>query len=159
MSDIGERVIDTMSALRKALKIARKPIKRKAPRRTKDPAVSDPKYLEWIRTLPCVVCWGFPRGHQPPGTCLIFWQYERDNGNPSQNSRTEAAHVGDHAGYRRASDRTAIPLCGLEHHREGPYSHHKLTAPGAFWQQHGLDRDALIAALNASYDAQATDTR
>lgn len=135
-------------ALRKGRKqdAARKPIKRKAPRRTKDPAIHDPKYLEWIRTLPCVACIGAMR----------LMRYIDNEYRPQavQTSPTEAAHVGDHPAYRRAPDRTAIPLCGIEHHREGPASHHKLTAPGAFWKRHGIDRDALIAALNAEYDKE-----
>jgi hypothetical protein len=139
--------------LTRSTPLRRTAIKRRPPRRTKDPAISDPKYLEWIAHLPCAVCFAaiyraaysgeFPMRHLP---------YQSDVLGVMQMSHTEAAHVGDHAAYRRASDRTAIPLCGVAHHREGPESHHKLTAPGAFWKRHGLDRGALITALNAEFE-------
>ena len=123
-------------------------IKRKAPRRTKDTAITDKEYLEWIASLPCVCCVnGIDRV-----ICMAKGEYTwRDVAimTANQKSPTEAAHVGNHAGYRRAPDRTAIPLCA-EHHREGPASAHRFGRK--FWQKHRLDRETLIAALNAAYD-------
>lgn len=132
----------------------RKPIKRKAPRRLNDPALTDEEYLNWVRTLPCACCVGMKlllscaAGDFVP---YIEKPFAR------QTSPTEAAHTGDHPAYRRAPDRTAIPLCAIEHHREGPESHHKLGK--RFFPYHNLDRDALVAALNAEFDREHSDAR
>jgi hypothetical protein len=53
--------------------------------------VKDPKYLAWIRTLPCVV--------------------------PGCRGRAEAAHCGARGLSQKASDTNAIPMCA-HHHRE-----------------------------------------
>lgn len=113
--------------------------------------VVDEDYKDWIRRLPCVVCWGFPGGYQPAGSCHVYWKYENENGNVSQRSSTECAHVGSRGLRQKCSDRETIPLCGFEHHREGKESAHKLGK--LFWEHHGIDRDVLIAALNEAYEA------
>lgn len=51
---------------------------------------------------------------------------------------------------QKCSDRQTLPLCGLEHHREGPSSHHKLGK--LFFTRHGIDRDSLIETLNQQYE-------
>lgn len=127
-----------MSYINTAIKRSR--IKRHAPKRRSGD--SDPAYKAWIRTLPCVACflklWGWEQifSMSEPGVIM-----------------SESAHVGRRGLSQLAPDRTCIPLCGFEHHREGRESHHKLQKK--FWETHGLDRDALIAELNARYDAQS----
>lgn len=108
----------------------------------------DPAYLEWLHTLPCLCCWGFPGGYQPSGTCLVYWEYERLNGNPSQGTPTEAAHVGLRGLSQKCPDREAIPLC-REHHTQDPFSSHRMGKK--FWEHYGIDRDALIQSLNRAY--------
>lgn len=105
----------------------------------------DPTYLEWIRSLPCTVCLldavvarTSSRGY---GFC----------GTTAQSSPTEAAHTGPRGLSAKSDDRTAIPLCGHEHHREGKQSHHKLGKK--FFEHHHIDRDALVAELNKQYDS------
>lgn len=68
-----------------------------------------------------------------------------------QLSPTEAAHTGPRGLSAKSDDRTAIPLCGHEHHREGKQSHHKLGKK--FFEHHHIDRDALVAELNKQYDS------
>lgn len=107
----------------------RSPLKRKA--RKKQPG-DDPKYLAWIRTLPCEL---WPTLST---TC---------------SGRVEAHHAGDHGFAQKAPDRSAIPLCGY-HHRLARNSVHVLGK--AFWTYHGLDRDAIIKQLNTGYDRKGT---
>jgi hypothetical protein len=113
---------------RKPLK--RTPIKRKRTKR----AGADPKYLAWIHTLPCAV---------RPCYFLIDFPLMY---------HIEAHHAGDHGFAQRAPDRTAIPLCNF-HHREGRSSAHALGKQ--FWEFHFINRDELIAKLNAHYDGLA----
>src|SRR5207247_1205917 len=80
----------------------------------------NPKYLTFIRSLPCAVC----------GTCRHI----------------EAAHTGPRGLGQKSSDLSAIPLCAPEH-RTGPKSYHKL-GPHKFVTIHGLDIPALVARLN-----------
>lgn len=89
----------------------------------------DAAYLDWIREFPCALC--------PLGT---------------QRSQTEAAHVGVRGLSQKSSDRETIPLCA-EHHRLHKFSAHRLGKK--FWQHFGLNRDALIAALNYAFDNRA----
>jgi len=80
----------------------------------------NPRYLAWIRTLPCVVC-GARRG-------------------------IEAAHTGPHGLGQKSSDRSVIPLC-VRHHRTGNDSYHRLGAR-KFAQVHHLDIPAIVRRLN-----------
>lgn len=93
----------------------------------------DPAYLDWIRSLACAVCF-----------C-----YRSNRIRHTQSSITEAAHVGDRGLSQKCKDREAIPLC-MEHHREGEFSAHRMGR--RFWEHHGLDKNELIAALNAAYE-------
>jgi hypothetical protein len=82
-------------------------------------------YLQWLRTLPCVVCslWGFSiKGYSG-------W--------------IETAHVGQRGMSQKCPDREALPLC-VWHHRMGPHAVHVLGRN--FWSFWKLDRYALIAA-------------
>jgi len=80
----------------------------------------DPRYLAWIRTLPCVVC-GSTRG-------------------------IEASHTGPHGLGQKSSDFSAIPLC-YRHHRTGRDSYHRL-GPRKFTQTHNLNIPAIVLRLN-----------
>ena len=83
--------------------------------------VRSPRYLEWIRTLPCSVC------HRTRGI--------------------EAAHTGPHGLSQKSSDLSAIPLCA-SHHRSGDDSYHKL-GPRKFAEVHQLNIPAMVARLSA----------
>jgi hypothetical protein len=102
-----------------------------APRRKYDRQAqtreADPAYLSFIRQQPCTV-----KG------CKSRFQ--------------EAAHTGDRALGRKASDRRAIPLCPY-HHRTGPKSFHTLGRR-AFEAFHSLDIEALIKELNDWYEME-----
>jgi len=82
-------------------------------------------YMAWIRTLPCICC----------GSRLFV----------------EAAHVGDRAFGQKCPDTETLPLC-RKHHRLGPQSHHHLGK--RFWLVWNLNRDHLIARLNANYECR-----
>jgi hypothetical protein len=82
--------------------------------------VRNPKYLAWIRTLPCLVC-GAIRG-------------------------IEASHTGPHGLGQKSPDTSTIPLC-IRHHRAGKDSYHKL-GPRKFSQVHDLDIPAIVRRLN-----------
>jgi hypothetical protein len=91
---------------------------RPRPAYARDLPVRDPKYLAFLRTLPCAICganWGI-----------------------------EAAHTGPHGLSQKASDLDAIPLC-REHHRTGKDALDKL-GPVEFARAHHVDVRALIAA-------------
>jgi hypothetical protein len=83
--------------------------------------IRDPKYLAWIRTLPCSI---------------------RD----CRARIVEAAHTGPHGLAQKASDRGAIPLCP-RHHRTGDDSYHRL-GPRKFQQVHGISIREIVERLN-----------
>jgi hypothetical protein len=85
-------------------------------------ALRDPKFLKWIKSLPCSV---------PACT----------------SSYIEAAHTGGHGIGIKAPDRQAIPLCG-RHHRSGNDSLHSLNRR-KFELKHGIDINGIVAMLNA----------
>lgn len=103
----------------------------------------DPAYLVWIRTLACVCCLRNQR---------VLDQAVPGFFNLNQASKTEAAHVGPRGLGQKCSDRQTVPLCALDHHRQGPESVHVLGK--GFWNYHGLDRDAIIAELNGRYEEE-----
>jgi hypothetical protein len=82
--------------------------------------VSNPRYLAWIRTQPCLVC-GSTR-----------W--------------IEAAHTGPHGLGQKSPDISAVPLCAA-HHRTGKDSYHRL-GPRKFGEVHDLDLGAIVLRLN-----------
>ena len=82
--------------------------------------VSD--YWEWIGHQPCLIC----------GVLNV-----------------QVAHLGENAGMgMKCSGWEVGPLC-IEHHTEGPHSHHKLGK--GFWKAHGLDRAEIIARYQARF--------
>jgi len=84
-------------------------------------AIRNPRYLQWIRTLPCSVC------------RTTRW--------------VEAAHTGPHGLGQKSSDLSAIPLC-VKHHRAGNDSYHRL-GPRKFGEVHQLNVRAIVARLNS----------
>ncbi len=109
--------------------LKRSPIKRKRATPRRGP-IRDAAYLEWIRTLPCLVC----------------VHYES-----KQTRHTESCHVGLRGMGQRSSDRETVPLCG-DHHRTGSTSHHVIGK--TFWEWHGLVGDAIVSTLNARYERE-----
>lgn len=99
---------------------------------------SDKEYLAFVRSLPCIVC-------------ILPWKLDGSGIAYSnvQKSITEAAHTGSHGIGQKSSDRDALPLCAIEHHREGPTSYHKLGTK--FFAYHGLDRKKLVADLQRQF--------
>ncbi len=117
-------------------------VKRRRTGKPRRGVIVDEAYLAWIRQQPCILC--------ALGVAKL-----KELGWPDpklQTFPTEAAHVGDRGFGQRAQDRTAIPLCSMVHHREGPKSHHVLGK--YFWPIHGLDRHALIQHYNAKYEQE-----
>lgn len=105
----------------------------------------NPKYLDWIRTLPCVCCCVIDFGRM--SWLIALFDKEMRNWEP----QPEVAHVGERGLSQKCSDDQAIPLCG-EHHRTGKDSHHVLGKK--FWSHWGIDRDKLLTELRARYEAQ-----
>lgn len=112
----------------------------------------DATYLAFVRRLPCLLCNpSFTRMLLIAAFADIEEAINRVSIGSTQSSRTEAAHTGDHGIGIKSDDRTAIPLCGMAHHREGPLSIHKLGKH--FWARHSLNRDELLNALARQYAA------
>lgn len=84
-----------------------------------------PKYLDWIRTLPCAV----------PACGSV--------------SNIEAAHTGPHGLGQKAPDYQAIPLCA-NHHRLGSSAIHQIGRTN-FEACFDFDIDALIEDLNSEW--------
>ncbi len=125
-------------------------------RRTKPRKGDDKPYRDWIRSLPCVVCVLMsavrPLKSGVLEVRLFYWEQV-----PNYHGPTEVCHVGVRGIGQKCPDREAIPLC-TGHHRpwqQGGKDDSQHTLGKAFWQHHGLDRAALIAELNAMYDAKA----
>lgn len=95
----------------------------------------DPEYLKWIRQQPCLCC--------EAANLMLERQGER------KSFATEAAHVGLRGLAQKSSDRETIPLCRW-HHREGPFSAHKLQK--VFWKFWNFNRDRIVTELNREYD-------
>lgn len=118
------------TARRRASERAHKRLRQKRSKISGRQPLRDPKYLAWIRTLPCIVC-----------SLVEFWQ----------ESPTEAAHVGVRGLRQKSSDRATLPLCGY-HHRIGLFSHHR--AGKNFWTIWKLDKEKLIAELRERYEGE-----
>ncbi len=116
--------------------------------------VRDPAYLDWIRTLPCVVCCirGSFNLDQYIHECRILGLVTGCVFRNKNKQPTEASHHGVRGLRQKASDMGAIPLCSLEHHREGKLSTHKLQK--VFFDHYRIDHGELSAVLNAMYDEQ-----
>jgi hypothetical protein len=102
------------------------------PRQRREPRANrndHPEYLDFIRSLPCLICAKIRR---------------------MQFGRTEAAHVGQRGLGQKCSDLEAIPLCGC-HHRTGEFAHHRLGK--RFWTFWKIDRYEVIAHYQSRYRA------
>ena len=110
-----------------------------------------PEYLDFVRRLPCFVCY---EG---------FWIWFLTLPEELQNNHevaidqilSEAAHLGLSTSRRglgqKYPDSESGPLCA-EHHRLLKDSHHAGTA--VFWQKHPtLDRDGLLRMLWRIYQS------
>lgn len=121
---------------------------------TKKKTGKDKAYLAWLHTLPCAACWKTLIVSQDLSELRrVGWtpSIMRGDGPGVQESITEAAHVGERGMSQKCPDRQAIPLC-KDHHTERRDSAHKLQK--RFWEHHGIDKDALIAALNSRYEEE-----
>jgi len=123
--------------------------RRSKPRRRPVP-VDDPARLEWIRSLPCLVCYRELYRWLPMADFAEFAARSQARFG-AQKSRTEAAHVGDRGLGQKAPDSETAPLC-VGHHRTGKDSHHVLGK--GFWAKHGLDRDAILKQLQEAYESR-----
>ncbi len=88
----------------------------------------DPRYLQFIRLLPCLIC-----------------RMRRLR----QRSPTEAHHYGPRGLGTKVPDKQAIPLCGIEHHRLGREAVHVLGR--RFADHHKIDVWGEIERLNTAY--------
>lgn len=113
----------------------------------------DPAYLDWIRTLRCIVCflssWVAFVDRGDDGVVRSGVRYE--GALDAQCWPTEAAHVGNRGLGQKCPDQQTVPLCKV-HHTEGRDAHHVLGRK--FWEYHGLDRDALLSELQARYELE-----
>ena len=102
-------------------------LERKQRRKVRRGPLRDPKYREWIRTLPCTVC--------------------------GSSWRVEAAHTGSDGGMSmKPSDYSCIPLCRYCH-TGGSSAYHKIGKP-AFEQNHGLNLKRLVRTLNSRWASE-----
>jgi hypothetical protein len=85
----------------------------------------DPRYMAWIRTLPCAVC--------------------------GSKWRVEAAHTGSDGGMaQKASDYSCVPLCRYCHTGR-PGAYHRI-GKGEFARAHGVNLGELVKALNLRWE-------
>jgi hypothetical protein len=110
----------------------------------------DPVYRAFIQGLPCAVCALVQYLKFVAGDATLVEVLDRFKCyfRGVQRSKTEAAHVGIHGLSRKTNDRETIPLC-RQHHQFSVSSYRALQHK--FWAYHGIDRIALIAALNRAY--------
>lgn len=101
-------------------------------------------YWEWVGAQPCVVC-----RKERDSVIECFGGEAKGN---IQCSPTEVAHVGVRGLRQKCDPREVLPLCGVLHHRLGPYSHHRLGK--RFWEFHGLDREALLRQYQERYESE-----
>lgn len=125
--------------------------RRRKPRR-RPVVVSDPSYRDWIRTLPCRICYLEIYAIMGMDDIIVFALGDLSRFR-RQKSRTECAHVGDRGSGQRCPDRETLPLC-VGHHREGKEAHHGPLGRN-WWTHHGLERAAVIRQLNEAYERGA----
>lgn len=97
----------------------------------------DKPYKAWIKTLPCAV---FEARLIATGLLDIL---------PCQGD-VQPHHAGIRGMSQTAHDRTLVPLCSAHHDRRMPHSVHALGV--CFWAFHGLDKEKVLADLNARYE-------
>ncbi|MGE0290636.1 MAG: hypothetical protein AB7I42_25145 [Bradyrhizobium sp.] len=89
--------------------------------------VENPKYLDWIRTLPCIVT-----GRAPVEAAHISYREDR------------YGKLGRGLGSKE-SDQWAIPLCPEEHRRQHSMNERE------FWRSVGIDPCIVAMALHAAF--------
>lgn len=114
-------------------------------------------FLAWLHAWPCIACYARVYLANGGSKRTVISSFERDwycfdAVTLGQQSQTEAAHVGARGASQKCPDREAIPLCGIEHHREGPESAHKLQK--RFWEHHGINKRRIIAAIVRQYEIE-----
>ena len=92
----------------------------------------DPAYRTWIAHQRCI---------RPYCLC------KTDDGMVPELRRVECAHTGPHGIAQKASDYDCIPLCRWAH-QEAKDAQGKSRA---WFEEHGLDRDSIIADLRRRY--------
>jgi hypothetical protein len=118
---------------------------RREPRPNRNDA---PDYLNFIRSLPCLIC--LVIAHRGIPARLGGYDHTPIN----QRSRTEAAHVGIRGMGQKCSDWEAIPLCAC-HHRTGEFAHHVIGK--RFWVKWRLDRFEVIRKYRDLYELATRD--
>ncbi len=116
----------------------------------------DAEYCDWIRGLPCVVCLIVNHlrhgGTAASGLLAFIDVITHPHEFPIERFGAQCAHVGEIRGIgQKCSDRETAPLCGKHHDRGAPEGHHDLGK--GFWSFYGIDREALIAALNEAWES------
>jgi hypothetical protein len=92
----------------------------------------DYAYMEWVKTQPCLL-----RGKiDEAGRCSGGW--------------CEADHAGERAGWRRAADRTCIPLCARHH---ADRHHRRYYFAGWSWEQMRSWCDQSIITMLSHWDS------
>lgn len=90
----------------------------------------NPKYLEFVRCLCCIL---YHLQSSGSGTVHVC------------SGEIQAAHTGRHGRGQKAADETALPMCNSAH-QSSKFSHHKLGKK--FWSFWGLDREKLVQSFN-----------
>jgi len=97
-----------------------------------------------------------PRRHRTPSDVFAYWKWLGTQPccvcamkGLSQKSPTEVAHVGVRGIGQKCNGWDVLPFCGVEHHREGKESHHKLGK--RFWVVHRLERFEMIRRYQEAY--------
>ena len=96
--------------------------RRKETRRPRRRQGRSRSYLDWIRSLGCVIC----------------------------GRKAQAAHTGSHGLAAKASDYSAIPLCAEHHLEVFDGSYHRLGRI-AFELRYGLSITAIVSSLQAMW--------
>ena len=101
-----------------------------SPSKKKRPREHDKGHLDFIRSLPCVIC----------GT----------RGVHAAHIRMAAMQYGKRATgmQEKPSDKWTVPLCPV-HHNDGPEAQHS-GGEEAFWKRHGIDPFVIAMALYQS---------
>lgn len=96
--------------------------------RQREPRQKNPRYLDFIRSLPCAVC-------------------KDDTSTEAAHIRTASlAHGKNHTGMaEKSSDKWAVPLCGKCHREQ-----HAFGNELKWWASKGIDPFMLALNLRAS---------
>lgn len=106
--------------------------------RQRDPRREDPKYLRWVRLLPCVQC---------------AWKGRVTVGCEAAHVKIGLAEHGwrEFGGGERSHDDHAVSLCP-SCHRTGSDAQHR-NGERKFWLRLGICPGCLCLSLKSAYDA------